>query len=408
MLSLHSILVVVVVVVVSTLVLFMSAEQQQHLLLQEQHLQQQAALAAAAAHQAALQHQQQEQAQLLLQAQQENTQLRAQLAALAHSSSSSSSLLPSGFGGHAGEFRVKPMQPSLFTGGMHGNAEQWLQEMERFFLASNMAGEQSHVLYASTYLKDAASTWFNSLWPEDQRAQHIQQCSWDDFKEKFRARYRPLAPARMARTALRTLIQKNKVAGYTDAFLKQVQLIPDMSMPDQVDAYINGLHTDIAEEVDRGDPDTLAKAMDLAQRAEARLTHRRGQKSYGSSTNAYTRRYIERRVVPVHVRNEDRMDLSVLQGDEDGSSSDGNSSSTSLHVMQAQRRGGARRSSPRRFGSSSTHVRTRVPELSREDFDRLSREGKCFCCREAGHLARNCPKRASSSTPSAQPTKPKN
>jgi len=290
------------------------------------------------------------------------------------------------------------MQPSLFTGGMHGNAEQWLQEMERFFLASNMAGEQSRVLYASTYLKDAASTWFNSLWPEDHRAQHIQQCSWDDFKEKFRARYRPLAPARMARTTLRTLTQRNKVAGYTDAFLKQVQLM------DQVDAYINGLHTDIAEEVDRGDPDTLAKAMDLAQRAEARLTHRRGQKSYGSSTNAYTHRYTERRVVPVHVRNEDRMDLSVLQGEDDGSSSDGSSSSTSLHVMQAQRRGGARRSSPRRFGGRSTHVRTRVPELSREDFDRLSREGKCFCCREGGHLARNCPKRTASSTP----TKPKN
>jgi len=90
-------------------------------------------------------------------------------------------------------------------------------------------------------------------------------------------------------------------------------------------------------------------------------------------------------------RNDDRMDLSMIQGEEDGSASD-TSSSAPLHVMQAQRRGGKRRSSPRRSRPVN------VPELSREDYDRLSREGKCFQCREAGHLARNCPKRSSNST----------
>jgi len=224
------------------------SEQQLHM--QEQQ-QQQAVLAAAAAHQATLQHQQQEQAQALLQTQQEIAQLRAQLSALALSSSSSSLAPPmSASVGRAAEFRIKPMQPSQFSGGVNGNAEQWLQEMERFFLASGMAGAQSRVLYASTYLKDSASTWFNSLWPEREREQGIQQCSWEEFKEKFRARYRPLAASRVARTALRTLYQKHKVAGYTDAFLKQIQLIPDMSAPDQIDAYLNGLHSRIAEEVD--------------------------------------------------------------------------------------------------------------------------------------------------------------
>jgi excinuclease UvrABC ATPase subunit len=34
----------------------------------------------------------------------------------------------------------------------------------------------------------------------------------------------------------------------------------------------------------------------------------------------------------------------------------------------------------------------RVPNLSRGEFDRLSREGRCFNCKGTGHLARNCTK----------------
>lgn len=34
--------------------------------------------------------------------------------------------------------------------------------------------------------------------------------------------------------------------------------------------------------------------------------------------------------------------------------------------------------------------RGRVENLTREEFDRLSKEGKCFNCKQPGHLARNC------------------
>ena len=33
-----------------------------------------------------------------------------------------------------------------------------------------------------------------------------------------------------------------------------------------------------------------------------------------------------------------------------------------------------------------------VPGLSRDEFDRLWKERKCFNCQETGHLARNCDK----------------
>jgi hypothetical protein len=31
-----------------------------------------------------------------------------------------------------------------------------------------------------------------------------------------------------------------------------------------------------------------------------------------------------------------------------------------------------------------------VQDLSQEEYDRLSREGKCFRCKQTGHPARNC------------------
>ncbi len=355
-----------------------------------------------AAHAAALQQQQQaaqvalaQHQQVLSAAQQEIQALRSQLAAAAsHPISSSSSLSsslaqPSSSGASRGLMRdLKPLKPSTFTGAAGANAEQWLLEMERYFQAAEMYSSSGRVLFASTFLKESASAWFNSLWTEAEREQAVQNCTWSEFKEKFRARFRPLAASRTARSILRNLKQKYRVSSYTDAFLKQVQLIPDMSMADQVDSYINGLQGRIAEEVDRDDPSTLVEAMNLAQRAETRQASRRGQPVYGArSMGGMFRAAPERRA-----DSDDRMDLSALEHDQvrhvDASES-GEDEESIRAMMQEQRR----------FSTRRPFAGARVPNLSREEFDRLSREGKCFHCRQPGHLARNCPKAKAASTP---------
>jgi hypothetical protein len=353
-----------------------------------------------AAHEAALQQQQQaaaaalvQQQQLLSAAQQEILALRAQLATAASNAISSSSSLsspssslaqPSSSGASRGLVRdLKPLKPSTFTGAAGANAEQWLLEMERYFQAADVPS-LGRVLFASTFLKESASAWFNSLWTEADREQRVQTCTWAEFKEMFRARFRPLAASRTARSILRNLKQKYRVSSYTDAFLKQVQLIPDMSMADQVDSYINGLQGRIAEEVDREDPSTLVEAMNLAQRAETRQASRRGQPPYGAqSMGGMFQAGPDRRVEP-----DDRMDLSILEQDQERtaevlqSECEETEDRHSLRAMQEQRR-----VTPRRPFASA-----RVPNLTREEFDRLSREGRCFSCRQTGHLARNCQK----------------
>ena len=91
---------------------------------------------------------------------------------------------------------------------------------------------------------------------------------------------------------------------------------------------------------------------------------------------------------------EDRMDLSALEHDvdrrADASESGDEGDMYSVRAVQEQRRYPPRR----------PFAGARVATLSREEFDRLSREGKCFHCRQTGHLARNCPKAKAPSTPS--------
>jgi hypothetical protein len=348
-------------------------------------------------------------------AQQEIARLNGLLAAASSSSSSSLSLPAPGaaHAAHGSTERMKPMKPSTFTGGAGNPAEQWLAEVERYFLAAGVEDRPgaSRVLFASTFLKDSASAWLNSLWPENEREQGLRDCTWADFKEKFRARYRPLAAERTARMLLRTLKQRSRVAGYSDAFLKQAQLLPNMDEADKVAAYIDGLLPKIAEEVDRDDPQTLVDAMNLAQRAEIRQASRSMARQAGFSRPYYSANqpaaFYHRSggtSTNTNTGGGDPMDLSMMVPEADAecsaqSESDDERSQGIERVHVMQQRGGQRRDRPPpRRGAA------RVPDLSRDEYDRLSREGKCFQCRQPGHLARNCPRNNGPVKSASKPT----
>jgi hypothetical protein len=348
-------------------------------------------------------------------AQQEIARLNALLAS-SSSSSSSSSPSPPGTAHHFAGERMKPMKPNTFNGGAGNFAEQWLAEVERYFLAAGVDERPGagRVLFASTFLKESASAWLNSLWPEDEREHGLRNCTWAEFKEKFRARYRPLAAERTARMVLRTLKQRSRVAGYSDAFLKQSQLLPNMDEADKVAAYVDGLLPKIAEEVDRDDPTSLVEAMNLAQRAEIRQASRNMARNssafhrsynYGGSSHApaFYSRSGGSSSGSASTGGGDPMDLSALAPEGDGEevshseSDEDQRGNERLHAVQ--HRGGSRRDRP-----APRRGVARVPDLSRDEFDRLSREGKCFQCRQTGHLARNCPRNNGPGKPSSKPS----
>jgi hypothetical protein len=340
---------------------------------------------------------------------QENQQLRS------HSSSASSSASAAGPAHSssppvsAPRIDIRLMQPSPFHGTASSNATQWLLEVERYFLAVNLVAStpdssRTRIMYASTFLKDTASMWYFSV--------SAELGSWDEFKDKFLSRFQPIAAAKVARAQLRLLKQRHRVAGYSQEFMRLIQLIPDMNLADQIESYIVGLQNDLAIEVDKKEPQSLAEAMEFAQRIELMTTGRR--QAYGRVPGLYNfSRSASSSSSNYHGGSSgDRMDLSAIRdadeahdfhyGNEHPSSSSSSSSvdstlaSTVEHVLHGMFQRAAGGAGPRRGGMRGNGPRTNtgptgvVHELSKDEYNQLSREGKCFKCKTAGHLARNC------------------
>ena len=240
---------------------------------------------------------------------------------------------------------------------------------------------------------------------------------WAEFKTRFLSRFQPIAAAKVARAQLRMLKQRIRVAGYSQEFLRLVQLIPDMNLADQLESYMVGLHQDLAIEVEKKDPQTLLEAMDFAQRVELMTSGRR--QAYGrmpglhsfprsASSSSSSSHY-----AGGSASGGDRMDLSAIRdadADQDfhyghdhpsfPSSVDQTLASTVVDQVVFKlngmfqrgggsggfRRGGMRGNGPRSNNSSYSSL-----GLSKEEFNQLMREGKCFKCKSTGHQARHCP-----------------
>lgn len=274
---------------------------------------------------------------------------------------------------------LKPNPPASFSGNVGSNPDQWLREVERYLRVVG-ADQSKWVPFACTFLKAGAGTWFNNV--EQQHPQQVQ--NWDFFTQQFRSRFSPFEAARMARASLRTLQQRGRVSSYIEAFLKQVELIPDMAVADQLDAFINGLHPRLADAVDKERPTSLIDAMNAAQREEIRQATR--NRHHGSSHMAA---FSYRRPQSQHATDSDSMDLSVLdQQLEELYLPPSQNSGSEVAAYPPHMLAAIHPFYPRR-GQYRPNIQG-VPNLSREDYDRLSAERKCFNCQGSGHIARNC------------------
>lgn len=285
---------------------------------------------------------------------------------------------------------MKPLQPSAFNGHVSSNVEQWCLEMERYFHITGLPEQDPRrVALASTYLKDVASGWYNGAI----RAQELtQSATWSEFRSKIVQRFRRIAPARVARAALRQLRHRSRVEGYSKEFERLLQDIPDMSVTDQIEQYIYGLQRHIAAEVDRQEPTTLHAAMEAAQRVELLLSTHRTASAYGPARPSFGSAH--RPSEGVGRDGGDRMDLSVVRSrplayeeeqkyathvfQEEESEWPGAHHEYKLHGMQARGRDPSRRP-PLRF-----------PGLSTDEVQRRYRENRCFHCGQTGHQARQC------------------
>ena len=297
---------------------------------------------------------------------------------------------------------IRVMSPQPFYGTSGSNAHQWLMEMERYFTAVNLGSDhEQRILYASTFLKDTASIWFSTMTKESG-----SPSSWKDFKARFLSRFQPIAAAKVARAQLRLLKQKYRVAGYSQEFLRVVQLIPDMHLTDQLESYMVGLSPDLALEVERKEPQSLLEAMEFAQRIELMSSGRR--QIYGRLPGMH--HFSRSSASPGH---NDPMEISAIHQVDDandffyGTEHPPSQAETALAEVVEQVQalklngmfqrgggGGSRDRGGHRGGHGSSRSTSNSSHnslgLSKEEFTQLMRERKCFKCKSTGHQARHC------------------
>jgi len=352
---------------------------------------------------------------------------------LPSSSSSSSDVSRSGFGHLA-----KPHKPELFTGERGSNAEQFIGSMNRFLLASGQdptaLGHSSPeknrdlVNYIAGFFDKSAGQWWDFLVrsASDSHSESEQQplpATWAELQQKIRERFSPIAASKLARTQLDSIRQMSTVGVYCGLFLAQAQLISDMNESEQLHRFVSGLRQNIKIEVMRTDPKTLHDAMNVAEKAEKFLQQFAFNGNYRGDNTFGRRSYFgpppsSRGFAPSS--SSVPMDLSHLRSNSEEDQYDDSDEYTDAPDSDSKEGGRGARASQRqqdpqqvlamaggnRSRRNDGHARgARKPapprfrvDLSREEIDRLRREGKCFQCRQTGHNARYCPSR-----PSAQP-----
>jgi hypothetical protein len=324
---------------------------------------------------------QQQMAAMYQQMQQQQQQLQQQAAAHAVSSSASSS---SSSAPRAPEL-PKIRQPSSFNGSMGFAVDDWISELQQQFAyyGTRFPDDAAKVRFAVAYLTGAAMHWWEHQTPTT---------VWTDFVERLHGRFRPVHAAMLARQKLGKLRQRagQSVNQYVGLFQNTLTPIVDMGDMDQVHHFVNGLLGPLAAKVWEKHPENLVEAIDAAVSVEAMHNFGRSALPYGhrsSSASSST--------------NPDAMDLNNVEAGEIPEESAENMGthalvSQMLNQMSAielrlnamsgngAHRNGAPGGRPRR---------DRIDGLDAATIKKLQAEGKCFRCKQVGHMKNECPKR---------------
>lgn len=326
-------------------------------------------------------------------------------------------------GGNRGA-RPKP-PPMVSFNGMMGKTgfavDHWIREVNKQFAyyPDAFPDGATKISYAIGWLSGPALDWWESEEKAYPAANHgVPLTDWNVFVERLRDRYRPRLPAEIARQQLRSLVQKGRVEYYCNQFLSLVAHIPNRNEEDKIFDFKTGLDRRLAAKVAERQPATLQEAIEIAVQAEPYVTNDSLGRGHGGSTNLNFNRgnssnfpratngSNSSEMVPMDINHLDQesSQVELEEGNKSevgtragvgGSSVNSNVLSllvTKLEAMETRLLAMSSSHRPPAAGKSSkSGSRDRVPGLSGVDIAALLKEGRCFRCREKGHMKSECP-----------------
>lgn len=228
---------------------------------------------------------------------------------------------------------VKPNKPENYTG-RKGDVAGWLFEMGQYLELSRVPHEMRANLAAS-YLKGSAAVWWRTI-----ETSPYPIRDWDRFCRELTSVFQPVNDEERARDRLAVVKQTGSVHEYVTKFRGIALRIPGMSEDEKVDRFIRGLKPHFQRELRIRGLKTLDEMIATAERMDA--IHFLTQPS--SSRKPFVRR-------------------SETKDDD---------------------------AEPMELGAMKTRSSLK---LSKEDREKLMKEGACFYCKEKGHRASACPKK---------------
>ena len=284
---------------------------------------------------------------------------------------------------------LKPEKPSLFYGTANESIDNWLFELEVWFDAVNVSDEQhqARIRFTRAQLRGAASAFIKHLDDTQSDAAQIEALTWSQFKSILLERFRPVASSKLARYQLNNLKQHNSVEAYCQQFLHIISLIPNMTEEESIDRFVMGLKPHIRRDIGMWDPETLPRAMNLAQRADLQyIQHNNFRNSNQLFSNTQQRNFNRNN------NNRQQSTMTYVPAYSQLNNTPNSSSFTTQPLQRQQNNNMPFRnnnSNPFQFTNSSSNSRvdTSIPM----QIDRMQATLICYFCKKPGHIARHCP-----------------
>ena len=282
---------------------------------------------------------------------------------------------------------ASPSKPDTYDGSRRAQADIWIFSLEQYFKATGVHDDQQQINYAAAQLRSSAATW----WRRYSQAQ--TPATFAEFKSIFIKQFIPVASKETARATLHAMKQRNKAAGYCDAFTNCLLQLDsdDVSPADQLFLFKRGLHRDIAQQLHIMRPKTLEEAMSMAVQIE--MENRNFSRGLREDTSRHGN---YRPMVNGGNHGAAPMELGQMQQD------------STIHSHERSNPVAATQEEYSTDDEEQQFVHAMMgagKRLSPEQVKDYMRRGICFTCAKPGHLSRYCPTRNASNQrprPSAQ------